>query len=67
MWMETPSTGDSLTPTAARVWYPCDETVSFGGASDVPQTTFAAMSDTKREAVSQLLIQRGFEPIVWDR
>ncbi len=65
--MEAPSTGDSLAPTAACVWYPCDETVSFGGAGDVPQTTFAATSDTKPEAVFQLLIQRGFEPIVWDR
>lgn len=66
-WTEAPSTGYSLTPTAARVWYACDGTISFAGASDVPQITFAASSDAKREAVAQLLSQRGFEPLTWDR
>ncbi len=66
-WMEAPSTGYTLTPTAARVWYACDGTISFGGASDVPQITFAASSDAKREAIAQLLAQRGFEPMTWDR
>lgn len=66
-WMEAPSTGYSLTPPAARVWYACDGTISFGGASDVPQITFAATGDAKREAITQLLAQRGFEPMVWDR
>lgn len=66
-WVEAPSTGYSLTPVAARVWYACDGTISFGGASDVPQITFAATSDAKREAVAQLLTQRGFDSMTWDR
>lgn len=66
-WMTAPSTGYSLTPTAARVWYACDGTISFGGASDVPQITFAATADAKRQAIGQLLAQRGFQPMIWDR
>jgi hypothetical protein len=66
-WMEAPSTGYSLTPTAARVWYACDGTLSFGGSSDVPQVVFSATADPKRAAIRQLLAQRGFQPMEWQR
>ena len=66
-WMEAPSTGYSLTPTAARVWYACDGTLSFGGSSDVPQVVFTATADAKRAAIRQLLAQRGFQPMEWER
>ncbi len=66
-WMSGPSTGYSLTPTAARVWHACDGALSFGGSSDVPRIAFAATSDAKRDAIAQLLAQRGFQPQIWDR
>ena len=66
-WMEAPSTGYSLTPTAARVWYDCDGTLRFGGSSDVPQVVFTATADAKRAAIRQLLAQRGFQPMEWQR
>jgi hypothetical protein len=66
-WMDAPATSYSLTPTAARVWYACDGTVSFGGSSTVPQITSAAKADTKRLAIAKLLDKRGFEPMTWDR
>jgi len=66
-WTTAPTTDYSITPTAARVWYACDGTISFGGASDIPQITFAASADSKRHAIAQLLSQRGFTPLVWDR
>ena len=66
-WMDAPSTEYTLTPTAARVWYACDGTVSFGGASDIPQLTFTVTADGRREALAELLAQQEFEPMVWDR
>jgi hypothetical protein len=66
-WMEAPSTGYTLTPTAARIWYACDGTLSFAGSSDVPQITFAAKADKKRLALKDLLAHRGFDPLLWER
>ena len=66
-WMDAPSTGYWLRQAAARIWYACDGTISFGGESDVPQITFAATDDGKRAAIAHLLDERGFQPMVWER
>ena len=66
-WREAPSTGYSLTPIAARVWDACDGTLSFSGASNVPQVVFTATADAKRAPITQLLAQRGFQPMEWER